>query len=101
MDDVISQNIKFCVQESKLDALLVNYPTVEPLTVVYSSRTAILEGIDSGACDAGLTSKEELEALQGQGDHCDKVVVGQPIINQPYSMAVSSSVEKAVGYWIS
>ena len=101
MDDIISRDLKICVQDSKLSGLLIDYPTAESHAVVCSTRDEVLEGIDSGKCVAGLTSIEELEAMQGIGDHCDKITVGEPISTAPYGMTVSSDVAESVGYWVS
>ena len=101
IDDIITQNLKLCVQATQVPVLLSIYPSVEPLLVEFASRTDVLNGIDKDLCVAGLDSTEELAAVKEAGLHCDKRSVGEPIMTNPYAFPISSHAGLALGYWVS
>eukprot|EP00592_Proboscia_alata_P003454 CAMPEP_0194370198 /NCGR_PEP_ID=MMETSP0174-20130528/18482_1 /TAXON_ID=216777 /ORGANISM="Proboscia alata, Strain PI-D3" /LENGTH=610 /DNA_ID=CAMNT_0039147505 /DNA_START=50 /DNA_END=1879 /DNA_ORIENTATION=- len=51
-------------------------------------------------CNAALASLEDLEILNKDGKHCDKVHVGEVVIVQSDGIPISSSRENAVGAFL-
>lgn len=51
-------------------------------------------------CNAALASLEDLEVLNKDGKHCDKVRVGEVVIVQSDGIPISSSREDAVGAFL-
>ena len=82
LEQAIAQGATLCVPSVLMAKLGGAYPGIEPLSVLMGYGD-ILDGMDRGLCQAGLTY-DALFIIAPQ-KHCDKAMVGKPLTVLPVS----------------
>jgi len=101
MEEAIAQNKKVCVLRNKIAVLDMAYGknkirySKSPVDgeIGFMKRTELLDALDNNLCSCTVASMEELSTYHGEGLHCDKYRVGDPVIELPWGIPISDRYE--------
>jgi len=97
IDDAIAKKVGFCIRESALSLVEKLYP--EAFWKIIDGRTALIEAISKGEiCSGGVLYLEDLESLQANGEFCNLMPVGLPIVSSYRGIPLNPIREKELHY---
>mmetsp|Transcript_10600 Transcript_10600/g.30180 ORF Transcript_10600/g.30180 Transcript_10600/m.30180 type:complete len:623 (-) Transcript_10600:101-1969(-) len=98
LDDAIQKRAKICVYESVRRSLVSTYPNLDGLYVIAEQYVEegddMMDLIDRGVCDTAIMTENDFLFLQNQ--HCDKVLVGQPVFLLVCALSVTQDISQAI-----
>jgi len=106
IDEGIALGKRFCGQRVTALQAAVLYPTAlftsDPSDdgIGLISRSDVFAQMDSGLCDLGVVYEQDLEREHSLGAHCDKMLIGKPILTSAEGIPVAPSKARALSYWL-
>jgi len=97
IDDAIVKRVRMCIRDSALSLVEDLYP--KALWHEIDGRKALIEAISKGEkCKGGVLYLEDLESLQANGDFCNLISVGLPIVNSYRGIPLNPIKSKVLLY---
>merc|ERR1712232_363217 len=96
IDEAIAKNVEICVLSTYSAIIKDTYPSAN-LEVMHS-RDGIIDAIDDGRCEAGLMYLEDLEEVHFEGNYCELVQVGLPIVEVHRGFPINPLKAKELSY---
>lgn len=104
-NSAVVKGVRICGSRTPIATLIARYPDANWVLgsdgeIGLIGRSAVFEALEAAECDAGLVYAQDLANEQALGNHCDVVLVGQPVINLEQGIPVTASKADAIAYWV-
>lgn len=78
---------KITILEETFGDNRIRYATADDGKPGFLEREDLLPAMDRGICNCAVAGLDEMDTYHGSRSHCDKIRVGDPVIELPVSKA--------------